>query len=74
MDTRKVHKVPQLGYWCTVCLKKLEHTQIWLSDDTRDGRLYCYDCAPDDAIREVDRITSVRAEQTLHEYQKSLNG
>ena len=44
------------GVWCTVCLKDLAEETIWISDDIRDGRLFCYDCAPDDAIRYLDTI------------------
>ena len=41
--------------WCTVCLKDLTREEIWLSDDiTRDGRLFCFDCAPDNAVRAKD--------------------
>jgi len=73
-EFRKVIKVPSVGYWCTVCLRKLEYTQIWLADDLRDNRNYCYDCAPQDAVREVDRISSIRAEQTLISFNKSISG
>jgi len=42
--------------WCTICLRGLTKDDIWLSDDTRDGRLFCFDCAPEDAIRDKDTI------------------
>jgi len=42
--------------WCTKCHKSLTPDDIWLPDDTHDGRIYCYTCAPDDAIRYKDLI------------------
>jgi len=59
MVDRRVHEVPRVGYWCTVCLKHLNYDQIWLSDDTRDGRHFCYSCAPGDAIRAKDTMQPV---------------
>lgn len=40
--------------WCTECHKNLTPADLWLPDDMNDGRLLCYDCAPDDALRWVD--------------------
>ena len=42
--------------WCSICLRDLKPDDVWLSDDTRDGRLFCYDCATDSAIRAKDAI------------------
>lgn len=42
--------------WCTKCLRNLTPDEVWLSDDTRDGRRFCFNCAPDDAIRLKDTI------------------
>ncbi len=42
--------------WCSKCLKDLSPDKVWVSDDRRDGRLLCFDCAPDDAIRVKDLI------------------
>ena len=47
---------PDDQIWCSVCLADLKRDAVWLSDDTRDGRHYCYHCAPDDAIRAEDCI------------------
>ena len=41
--------------WCSVCHKDIDG-DTWLSDDTRDGRHFCYDCAPKDGIRLKDTI------------------
>lgn len=56
MDNRSntLKRTPNNLIWCTICLKDLTRDDVWLLDDTRDGRLFCYDCAPDDAIREKD--------------------
>ena len=40
--------------WCTQCLRDLTPDQVWIPDDMRDGRLFCFDCAPDDALRAKD--------------------
>jgi len=40
--------------WCTKCHRPLTPETTWLPDDTHDGRIFCYDCAPDDAIRAKD--------------------
>ena len=48
--------IPDNLLWCTVCLKDLTRDEIWLSDDMRDNRYYCFDCAPNDAIRAKDII------------------
>ena len=40
--------------WCSVCVRDLVPDNVWLADDCRDGRLFCYECAPDDAIRAKD--------------------
>jgi hypothetical protein len=42
--------------FCGKCLKDLTPDEVWLPDDMHDGRIYCYDCAPGDAIRNKDRI------------------
>jgi len=45
---------PQDVCWCAICLQDLAKDKVWFSDDRRDGRFYCYDCAPDDAVRAKD--------------------
>jgi len=41
---------------CTRCLKPLTPSETWLPNDMRDGRIFCFDCAPEDAIRAKDII------------------
>jgi len=41
---------------CTKCLRNLTPDEVWLSDNTQDGRRFCFDCAPNDAIRLKDTI------------------
>ena len=47
--------IPSELNWCSVCQKNIEG-DTWLSDDTHDGRHFCYDCAPEDAIRLKDTL------------------
>ncbi len=54
-DTRADYPAT-MEIWCTICLKHITRGEVWLSDDMRDGRLFCYDCAPDEAIRAKDTI------------------
>jgi len=51
---QKVERTPDSLLRCSECLKNLARDEVWLPDDTRDGRLFCYHCAPDDAIRMKD--------------------
>lgn len=48
----KEHKLNLL--WCSKCLRDLTPNDTWIPDDTHDGRIFCYECAPTDAIRLKD--------------------
>ncbi len=41
----------QAELWCVLCGTTVLARDTWISDDMRDTRTFCKDCAPDDAIR-----------------------
>ncbi len=56
METRAAaaERIPGSLFWCTVCLRDITRSTVWLSGDMHDGRHFCYACAPDNAIRLKD--------------------
>ena len=46
-------------FWCSVCLQDIDYDSLWLSDNKQDSRHFCYDCAPDDAVRAKDLMLPI---------------
>ncbi len=42
---------------CNKCGYQMCANEVWLSDDKKDEKLYCFSCAPDSAIRQIDLMT-----------------
>ncbi len=43
-------------YKCSRCGCQMIKEEVWISDDMKDEKLFCYSHAPDDAIRLKDTI------------------
>ena len=52
----ELDKRAQIVGRCIVCGYQMIHDEVWLSDNKKDNRTYCYCHAPDDAIRLKDTI------------------
>ena len=43
-------------YKCCECGYQMIRDEVWISDNTKDNRFFCYSHAPNDAIRRKDTI------------------
>ncbi len=41
---------------CVICGYQMVEDEVWISDNTKDNRIYCFSHAPDDSIRHKDII------------------
>lgn len=41
---------------CRKCGYQMCEDEVWLSNDMKDGKVYCFSHAPDDAIRLKDTV------------------
>ena len=41
---------------CCKCGCEMTEQEVWVPDNMKDNRLYCFSCAPDDALRQIDCI------------------
>ena len=46
---------------CAGCGSPLDRGTAWVPDDIGDRRRYCFECAPDDAVREKDLMRPAEA-------------
>lgn len=47
---------------CCICGYQLCQSEVWLPDNTKDKRVFCFSHAPDDAIRLKDTIQAETAQ------------